>query len=224
LAKLSLSILTADFAYLAETLALAQRHPCVGWLHMDVMDGDFVPNISFGPPVVKSVAAATELPLDVHLMVTDPGRYAEGFVTERTEYIVVHQEAMTHLDRTLRLVKSFGVKCGAALNPATPPESLDYVFDLLDQVLVMSVNPGFGGQTFLPSALDKIKRLAELRTERGLDFLVAVDGGVNKDNILEIARAGADMIIVGSAVLNAPSPEDELAAYDRLLGAEGGAL
>jgi ribulose-phosphate 3-epimerase len=224
LAKLSLSILTADFANLAETLALAQRHPSVGWIHMDVMDGDFVPNISFGPPVVKSIAAATDLPLDVHLMVSDPGRYVDGFVTERTEYIVVHQEAMTHLDRTLRLVHSLGVKNGAALNPATPPESLDYVLDELDHVLVMSVNPGFGGQKFIPSSIGKIKSLAQMRTDRGLDFLIAIDGGVNKDNILEAAGAGADIIIVGSAVMNAASPEDELAAYDELLGAAGGAL
>ena len=222
MAKLSLSILTADFANLAETLALAGRHPSVGWIHMDIMDGDFVPNISFGPPVVKSVSDATDIPLDVHLMVSDPGRYVSGFVTKNTEYIVVHQEAMTHLDRTLRLVHSLGVKNGVALNPSTPPESLDYVLDQTDQVLVMSVNPGFGGQSFIPSSLNKIKSLANMRSERNLDFRIAVDGGVNKYNVLDVAAAGADIIIVGSAILNAESPEEELTAYDKLLGAEGG--
>ena len=222
MAKLSLSILTADFANLAGTLALAERHPSVGWIHMDIMDGDFVPNISFGPPVVKSVSDATDIPLDVHLMVSDPGRYVSGFVTKSTEYIVVHQEAMTHLDRTLKLVHSLGVKNGVALNPSTPPESLDYVLDQTDQVLVMSVNPGFGGQSFIPSSLDKIMSLAKMRAERNLDFRIAVDGGVNKCNVLSVAAAGADIIIVGSAILNAESPEEELSAYDKLLGAEGG--
>lgn len=224
MAKLSLSILTADFANLAETLSLARRHPSVGWIHMDVMDGDFVPNISFGPPVVKSVSDATDIPLDVHLMVSDPGRYVSDFVTKLTEYIVVHQEAMTHLDRTLRLVHSLGVKNGVALNPATPPESLDYVLDQIDQVLVMSVNPGFGGQSFIPSSLEKISSLAKMRAKRNLDFRIAVDGGVNKNNILDVVEAGAEIIIIGSAILNAESPEDELTMYDKLLGAEGGML
>ena len=224
MAKLSLSILTADFANLAETLAMAGRHPSIGWIHMDVMDGDFVPNISFGPPVVKSVSSATDMPLDVHLMVSDPDRYVSDFVTESTEYIVVHQEAMTHLDRTLKLIHSLGVKNGVALNPSTPPETLDYVLDQTDQVLVMSVNPGFGGQSFIPASIDKIVSLAKKRKELNLDFSIAVDGGVNKNNILDVVNAGADIIIVGSAILNASSPEEELSAYDKLLGAEGGLL
>ena len=216
--KLSPSILTADFSNLGETFRLFERHPSVGYIHFDVMDGDFVPNISLGAPVIKSLADKTALMFDVHLMVTEPARYAADFVTDRTEYIVVHEEAAAHLDRTLNLIKSFGVGCGAALNPATPPERLDYVFGLIDQALVMSVNPGFGGQAFIPSSLEKIRRLAELRKSRGLNFKIAVDGGVGRSNIMDVINAGADIVIVGSAILNAPDPESELAAYDELFG------
>jgi len=195
-----------------------ERHPSVGYIHCDVMDGDFVPNISFGAPVVRSLAAGTKLPFDVHLMVSEPGRYAADYVTDNTEYITVHAEAAVHLDRTLRLVKSLGVKCGVALNPATPPDGLDYVLDIVDQVLVMSVNPGFGGQSFIPASFEKIRRLVELRESRGLDFIIAVDGGIGRSNVLEVAAAGADIIVAGSAILNAEDPEAELSAYDEMFG------
>ncbi|MCL2111450.1 MAG: ribulose-phosphate 3-epimerase [Clostridiales bacterium] len=221
IAKLAPSILTADFANLGETFRMFERHPSVGYIHFDVMDGDFVPNISFGAPVVRSLAGGAKLPFDVHLMVTEPARFVEGYVTESTEFIVVHAEAAVHLDRTLRHIKSFGVKCGAALNPATPTEALDYVFDIVDQVLVMSVNPGFGGQSFIPACMDKIHRLAEIRSERGLDFKIAVDGGISRANALAVAEAGAEILIAGSAILNAADPEAELAAFDELLGGTG---
>ncbi|MCL2493880.1 MAG: ribulose-phosphate 3-epimerase [Clostridiales bacterium] len=211
MAKLSASILTADFSDLRETLALFERHPAVGWLHMDVMDGAYVPNISFGPPVVRSLARATGLPLDIHLMVEEPGRLLGDFKTEKTEYITVHQEACTHLDRALRQIRDLGVRCGAALNPATPEGTLDYALGSVDQVLVMSVNPGFGGQRFIPDALRKVRALAEERSRRGLSFQIAVDGGVNADNVAEIRAAGADIIVTGSAVLDAPDPAAELA-------------
>ena len=217
MAKLSISILTADFTRLRETLALFERHPAVGWLHMDVMDGAFVPNISYGPPVIRPLAQAAELPLDVHLMVEEPGRLLADFKTEKTEYITVHQEACRHLDRTLEQIRSLGVRPGAALNPATPEGTLDYVLDGLDQVLVMGVNPGFGGQRFIPDSLRKIRALAEERTRRGLAFKIAVDGGVNADNLAEICAAGADIIVAGSAIIDAPDPAAELAHFAGIL-------
>jgi len=217
-AKLAPSILTADFSNLGEAFRMFERHPSVGYVHFDVMDGDFVPNISFGAPVVRSLADITTLPFDVHLMVTDPSRYVGDFVTDRTEYIVVHAEAGVHLDRTLRHIKSFGVKCGAALNPATPTEALDYVLDIADQVLVMSVNPGFGKQKFIPSSLEKIRTLAKTREERGLDFKIAVDGGIHRDNILDVVDAGCEIVVVGSSILNARDPEAELESYDEIFG------
>ena len=217
-AVLSPSILTADFARLDKTFHMFESHPSVGYIHFDVMDGDFVPNISFGAPVVRSLAGKTKLPFDVHLMVTEPSRYIADYVTDGTEYIVVHTEAAVHLDSTLRLIKSFGVKCGAALNPATPPEALDYVLDLVDQVLVMSVNPGFGGQAFIPASLEKLRRLAQMRKERGQEFKLAVDGGIDRSNALDVIEAGADIVIAGSAILNAADPEAELGAFDELFG------
>jgi len=218
MAKLSASILTADFSGLRETLAPFERHPAVGWLHMDVMDGIFVPNISFGPPVIRPLAQAMALPLDIHLMVEEPGRLLADFMTEKTEYITVHQEACVHLDRTLQQIRELGVRPGAALNPATPEGTLDYVLDRLDQVLVMSVNPGFGGQRFIPDSLRKIHALADERARRGLSFKIAVDGGVNADNVREICAAGADILVVGSAILNAPDPAAELARFAKKLG------
>ncbi len=216
--KLAPSILTADFSDLGRVFRMFENHPSVGYIHFDVMDGDFVPNISFGAPVVRSLAGKTRLPFDVHLMVSEPGRYVADYVTDNTEYIVVHAEADKHLDRTLRKIKSLEVKCGVALNPATLPEKLEYVFDLVDQVLVMSVNPGFGGQSFISASLEKIRWLAALRKARGLGFKIAVDGGINRTNISDVLDAGAEIIISGSAILNAADPEAELKAYDELLG------
>jgi len=190
----------------------------VGYVHFDVMDGDFVPNISFGAPVVKSLIGKTNLPFDIHLMVTEPSRFLTDFITDRTEYIVVHAEATVHLDRTLRQIKSLGVKCGAALNPATPPETLDYVLDLVDQVLVMSVNPGFGGQVFIPSSLEKLRTLAGIREKRGLSFKLSIDGGIGRSNISDVIGAGAEIVVAGSSILNAADPETELKAFDEILG------
>jgi len=215
--KLAPSILTADFMNLRDSIELLEGCPSVGYIHFDVMDGEFVPNISFGAPLVRSLAGKTPLPFDVHLMIMKPERYVSDFVTANTEYITVHAEATAHLDRTLRLIKSFGVKCGAALNPATPPDALDFVLGIVDQVLVMSVNPGFGGQSFISSSLDKITKLAKLREERGLGFKIGVDGGINRANILDVCGAGADIVIAGSAILNAEDPKAELERFNRLL-------
>ena len=213
-AKIAPSILTADFANLGRMFEVFEKHPSVGYIHMDVMDGAFVPNISFGPPVIKSLAGKTRIPFDVHLMVNDPGRYIENFVTENTEYITVHAEACIHLDRVLRQIRQAGAKSGVALNPATPPEVIDYVLDIVDQVLVMSVNPGFGGQSFIQSSFAKIDKLKEMRERRGLDFKLAIDGGINKKNVLDVEAAGVEIIVIGSAILNAEDPGVELAAYD----------
>ena len=217
-AKLAPSILNANFANLGGLFHIFERHPSVGYIHFDVMDGDFVPNVSFGAPVVRSLAAATKLPFDVHLMVMEPGRFVSEYVTDNTEYITVHAEATKHLDSTLRLVRSLGVKCGVALNPATPPEALDFVLDIVDQVLVMGVNPGFGGQMFIPSTLLKIRRLAQMREERGLGFKIAIDGGMLLSNILDAVGAGAEIVTVGSAIVKAPDPDAVLTAFDELLG------
>jgi len=216
-ARLSPSILTADYANMGEVFRMFERHPSVGYIHFDVMDGDFVPNISFGAPMIKSLADKTKIPFDIHLMITEPSRYIQDFVTEKTEYIVVHAEAGIHLDRTLRQIKSFGVKCGVALNPATSPEVLDYVLDIVDQVLVMSVNPGYGGQSYIMSSTEKIRALAKMREERGLSFKLNVDGGIKMNNIMDVIDAGCEIVVMGSSILNAADPEAELKAYDELM-------
>lgn len=203
--KLSPSILAADFIGLGKMISTLEEGGA-DYLHMDVMDGHFVPNISFGPVVVKSISNHSSLPLDVHLMISDPDSFIPDFVTERTEFITVHQEACIHLDRTLSLIRSLGVKCGVALNPATPPDTLEYVLEGLDQILVMSVNPGFGGQKFLPYALEKISTLAEVRSRHGLGFEIAVDGGLTLDNVKAVADAGANIMVMGSAITGADDP------------------
>lgn len=200
--KLAPSILSADFSKLGEHVSLIEKGGA-DLIHVDVMDGHFVPNISFGASVMKSLNGKTELDYDVHLMIENPDKYIEDFVTDKTEYITVHQEACVHLHRTVQLIKSLGIKAGVSINPATPVAMLEDILSDVDMVLVMSVNPGFGGQKFIPGALDKIKKLAQIRADRGLDFLIEVDGGVTLNNAIEIANAGADILVAGSAVFGA---------------------
>ena len=200
--KLAPSILSADFAKLGESVEKIEKGGA-DIIHVDVMDGHFVPNISFGSAVMKSLNNCTQLNYDVHLMIETPDKYIKDVVTDKTEFITVHQEACVHLHRTIQLIKSLGVKAGVSLNPATPVSMLEDILEDVDLVLVMSVNPGFGGQKFIPSALKKIKQLAELREEKGLNFVIEVDGGVTLDNAAEIAEAGADMLVAGSAVFGA---------------------
>ena len=200
--RLAPSILSADFARLGEeikTIENAGAH----LVHVDVMDGRFVPNITIGPLVVRSIVGKTSLPLDVHLMIEDPDRYISEFVTPQTEIITVHQEACTHLHRTIQTIKSHGIKAGVALNPATLPETLEYIMDDIDLVLVMSVNPGFGGQSFIKSSLKKVKSLCEMRSKGGYSFEIEIDGGVGMTNIKEISQAGVDIFVAGSAVFGA---------------------
>lgn len=193
------SILSADFARLGEQIkAVAEAGADV--IHVDVMDGHFVPNITIGPLVVKAVRRITDLPLDVHLMIENPDRYLEDFAAAGADWITVHVETGFHLHRTIHKIKELGKKAGAVLNPATPLETLDYILEDVDLVMVMSVNPGFGGQSFIPSALDKIRKLKEMIDARGLSTGIEVDGGVSPETIGGIAEAGANIFVAGSAI------------------------
>jgi ribulose-phosphate 3-epimerase len=193
------SILSADFTRLGDDIRAVEQAGA-DWIHIDVMDGHFVPNITMGPLVLKAVRQSTRLPLDVHLMIENPDQYVQGFVDAGADYVSVHVETCVHLHRTIQLIREAGAKAGAVLNPATPIAALDWVLNDLDMVLVMSVNPGFGGQAFIPSALGKISALRRIIDERSLETLIAVDGGVNDGTIEAIARAGADVFIAGSAI------------------------
>ena len=201
--RLAPSILSADFSKLGQEVACIEKAGA-RIIHVDVMDGHFVPNISYGATVMKSLCGHTKMPFDVHLMIEDPDKYAADFVTDQTEFITVHQEACVHLHRSIQNIKSLGVKAGVALNPATSLSTLEYVLPDVDMVLIMSVNPGFGGQKFIPAALDKIKKLSAMRAERGLAFEIEIDGGVTLDNIREILDAGTDIAVAGSSVFKAP--------------------
>jgi len=195
------SLLSADFARLGEEIAAVERGGAT-MLHVDVMDGHFVPNITLGPPVVESLRKATKSVLDVHLMITDPDKYAPLFVEAGADQVSVHYEAAVHLDRTVRNIQALGAKAGVVLNPATPVSVLDDILDVADYVLVMSVNPGFGGQKFIPNALKKIRRLDQTRRERGLPFRIEIDGGVNAGNVQSIVQAGCDWLVAGSSVFH----------------------
>jgi len=199
LIELAPSILSADFAHLAEQVELAVAGGA-GVIHVDVMDGHFVPNITIGPPVVKSLRKATRLPLDCHLMIENPDQYIADFVEAGADWISVHQEACRHLDRTLNLIKSHGRRVGVVINPATPVETLSEVLGIVDYVLVMSVNPGFGGQKFIPGSLHKMRKLAEIRAARGYAYRIEVDGGVGLDTVGDVVRAGAEILVAGNAV------------------------
>ncbi len=210
MAQIVPSILSADFARLAEQIRRVEQGGA-GMLHLDVMDGHFVPNITIGPPVVESIRKATRLTLDVHLMVSDPDRWIPAFIEAGADQISVHQEACLHLDRTLRLIRSQGLPAGVVLNPATPVAVLEDVLEIVDFVLIMSVNPGFGGQQFIPGALRKIRALDRRRREWNLPFRLEIDGGINKDNLAEVVRAGCDWIVMGASIFHSPDPAGTLA-------------
>lgn len=200
--ELAPSILSADFSRLGEEvrqIETAGAH----LVHVDVMDGHFVPNISYGATVMKSLCGNTQMPFDVHLMIEHPDQYIEDFVTDQTRYITVHQEACIHINRTLQQIRSLGVKPGVAINPGTPVSALEYVLEDADLILVMSVNPGFGGQKFIPSALRKAQELKNLREKYDLDFRIEIDGGINLDNVKSAIDAGVEIIVAGSSVFKA---------------------
>lgn len=214
MAKVTPSILSADFSKLgADVQEICEFG--ADYIHVDVMDGAFVPNISFGAGVMKSLNNVATIPYDVHLMIEDPDRYIEDFVTPNTEFITVHQEACRHLDRTIQHIHSTGVKAGVALNPATPIVMVEDVLDKVDMILIMSVNPGFGGQKFIPRALDKIRRLDEIRKANGYDFVIEVDGGVNLQNCEELKSVGTDILVAGSAVFKAESRKEAIAVLGK---------
>lgn len=214
--KLAPSILSADFGRLAEEVAQIERGGA-DLVHVDVMDGHFVPNISFGAPVIKCLTGRTGLPFDVHLMIENPDAYLEDFVTPQTEYITVHQEACTHLNRTVQHIKSLGIKAGVSINPATSPSVLDYILEDVDMVLLMSVNPGFGGQKFIPSVLEKTRKLRDIKIDRGLDFEIEIDGGATLDNVREIIDAGVEIVVAGSAVFKAPDIAARTAEFKEIV-------
>nr|WP_218884569.1 ribulose-phosphate 3-epimerase [Edaphobacter lichenicola] len=206
------SILAADFAHLADEVALVEQGGAT-ILHVDVMDGHFVPNITFGPPVVKALRPITRLPLDCHMMVEDPDNFIADFAEAGADMMSVHQEVCRHLHRTLQQIIHHGMLPAVVINPATPVDTLVEVLPMLHHVLVMSVNPGFGGQKFLPLALDKIAHLAELREEMGLNFRIEVDGGVAHDTVAQVVEAGADMLVAGSAIFSPGKTEQNAVEF-----------
>src|SRR5579872_3841418 len=208
------SILSADFAHLAEEIERVERGGAT-MLHVDIMDAHFVPNLTLGPPVVESIRKVTRARLDLHLMIEDPDRYAPVFIQAGADQVSVHQEACIHLDRTLRMIKSEGALAGVVINPATPVAFLEDVLDVADYVLIMSVNPGFGGQQFIPNALNKIRNLARIRGERGLSFAIEIDGGVTLENVADVVRAGCDRIVTGSSIFHTPDAKAAFREMER---------
>jgi ribulose-phosphate 3-epimerase len=213
--ELCFSILASDFAHLADEVAAAERGGGT-IVHVDVMDGHFVPNITFGPPMVKALRPITKLPLDCHLMIEDPDAFIPAFAEAGADMISVQQEVCRHLHRTLQQIVVHGMLPGVVINPATPVETLIEVLPMVHYVLVMSVNPGFGGQQFLPLAVDKIAHLAELRQEMGLNFRIEVDGGVAHDTVASVVKAGAEMLVAGSAVFEKDRTELNAAEFLRI--------
>ena len=199
------SILSADFARLGEQVAAIEAAGCT-MVHLDVMDGHFVPNLTIGPPVVESLRKVTKMTFDVHLMIEDPDRFAPIFIQAGANQVLVHQETCPHLDRTLRMIQSEGALAGVVLNPSTPVALLDDVLEVLDYVLIMSVNPGFGGQRFIPHALEKVRQLTQKKRERGLHFPIEIDGGITKENVADAVNAGVEWVVAGSSIFHSVNP------------------
>ena len=213
--ELAFSILAADFAHLADEIATAERGGGT-IVHVDVMDGHFVPNITFGPPVVKAIRPITKLPLDCHLMIENPDEFIPAFAEAGADMVSVQVEACRHLNRTLQLITDHGMLAGVVLNPATPVEMLSEVLSMVHHVLVMSVNPGFGGQRFLPRSIERIALLRDMRTALGLNFRIEVDGGVAHDTVASVVEAGADMLVAGSAIFQPGRTEDNAREFLRI--------
>lgn len=209
--KIAPSILSANFANLLEDIKKIEKDADL--LHIDVMDGHFVPNITIGPVVVKSLRKFFSLPFDVHLMIENPDLYIEEFANSGADIITVHQEACIHLHRTIQKIKGYGKKAGVSLNPAAPLETLKYILQDVDMILIMTVNPGFGGQKFIDSMLKKIEELKKMREDLGLNFEIEVDGGINLYNVKEVVEAGADIIVAGSAIFESSNPAQTIKEF-----------
>ena len=209
------SLLSADFGNLQRDIEMLNSSSC-DWLHVDVMDGIFVPNISFGQPIVKHIKQHAHKPLDVHLMIMDPGRYINDFKTAGADIVTVHYEACTHLDRTLHAIKDAGMQCGVVLNPATPVSVLEDSVQICDLVLLMSVNPGFGGQKFIENTYNKVRQLRDLCNRKNPHCLIEVDGGVNTDNASKLYEAGADVLVAGNAVFKSADPIATIAQLKKI--------
>lgn len=218
--KIAPSILSADFANLKEDIIKAQEGGA-DWIHVDSMDGHFVPNLTFGSNVVKAIRPHTTLPIDCHLMVENPGYFIQDFAEAGADYISIHFESTPHVHRAIQLIKSFDVKAGIVINPATPVSLLEDIIYMVDMVLVMTVNPGYGGQSFIPETLNKIRTLDRWKKEKNLDFLIEVDGGINPETIKECAEAGAEVFVAGSYVFNASSPEERIDALKNAVSDNG---
>lgn len=210
--KLAPSILNANFAALGNDIKMLEKGGA-HWLHLDIMDNQFVPNMTFGPSMAKSMINSTSMPAEAHLMVKDAGNLLKGFAEAGCKRIIVHPEGELHLHRILQTIESLGINPAVVINPGTPVALIEPILHMVDLVLVMTVNPGFGGQKFIESALSKVKRLKKLREENGLNFMIEVDGGVNKDTIRDCALAGADMFVIGSAIFGAKIPSETLSEY-----------
>ncbi len=215
--KIAPSILSANFLKLGEEIKAAEAAGA-DMLHIDIMDGHFVPNITIGPSIVKSIRKITSLPLDVHLMIEEPDKYLRDFIKAGADYLTVHYEASVHLHRTVQRIKESGVKAGVSLNPATPIWSLEHILPDTDLVLLMSVNPGFGGQDFIPQIIDKIKTFKNLLREKGFQILIEVDGGVKLENAADIISAGADILVMGSAFFNSKNYGTIIKQFREIVG------
>ena len=211
------SILSADFTRLGEEIRAVEQAGA-DWIHFDVMDGRFVPNITIGPMIVEAVKRVTSLPVDVHLMIVEPEKYVKGFADAGADLIAVHVETGGHLNRTIQQIKEAGAKAGVALNPSTPVESLSWILEYLDLAVIMSVNPGFGGQKFIPNSLDRIRVLKSMINEKNLSTLIEVDGGVNAKTVAAVAGAGADVLVAGSAVFHSGDYKATIDELKRLAG------
>ncbi|KGG81122.1 ribulose-phosphate 3-epimerase [Caloranaerobacter azorensis H53214] len=214
--KIAPSILSADFSRLGEDIKKAEKGGA-DLIHLDVMDGRFVPNITIGPPVIKNLRSVTKLPFDVHLMIEEPERYIKEFVDSGADIITVHQEATLHLHRTIQQIKSYGIKAGVALNPSTPLSTIEYIIEDIDMVLIMTVNPGFGGQKFINNIGMKIRKLRDLINEKNLNIDIEVDGGIKLENAESVVRCGANVLVAGSAVFNSSDVAETIRKFKQVV-------
>ncbi|MCJ7539279.1 MAG: ribulose-phosphate 3-epimerase [Desulfobacterales bacterium] len=211
------SILSADFSKLGDEIRSVEKAGA-DWIHVDVMDGHFVPNITIGPLIVEAARRITSLPLDVHLMIENPDRYIEDFATAGADLISVQVEACIHLNRTIQMIKALDLRAGVVLNPSTPLSAIEWTLEDVDFVMIMSVNPGFGGQKFIPNSLDKIRSLRKMIQDRGLSILIEIDGGVNEKTIKNISDAGVDVFVAGSAIFKSPDYKETISKFRKLIG------